>query len=407
MKHLFYFDESFHDRKIKNKNGKVNIHQENASDSYVAVFVGGSMKLLSELEKRYYVFEHNHKNILGLDEDQELKGTTISKKNFVYGLNSFNKKTVTFYKDFFEIFTDGLYLQINILSKTAQVVELVFKEIDFKSQWINKKAFLYSMTKSLNTYRFNSVLIQLFNERGSFNNKRIINELVNSYSMIINSSSASLKKTLERNAFRDLISILNRINKVLNISTEYAFDYDFIFDSFDAYIKKKSLNPKNIDLYIDNETNTLEAANRKNLLSSVTSLNSPDSWGIRVSDILSNFIGRMIKALFNDLKEPSINNNNEVETYNFSTKKLLNENWFVLNEERFDLYKCINAFFENTNSSFYSSNYFDYCLLLKALINYFFEFSSFDEYKRVLPETHAEQFNSYCCTLMIEQYNRF
>ncbi|MNC13521.1 hypothetical protein D3C75_612720 [compost metagenome] len=314
---------------------------------------------------------------------------------------------MSFYKEFLEIFKDGVYLQINILSKTAQVVELLFKEIDLKKQGVNRKAFLYSMTKSLNSYRFNGVLIQLFNQGGSFNNKRVINELVSSYSMIINSSSASIKKRLERDAFRDLVSILNRINQVLNISTEYAFNYGFVFDSFDTYIKRKSLNSKNIDLYVDNETNTLEAANGKNLFSSVTSLNSLDSWGIRVSDILSNFIGRMIKALFDDLKEPSINNTDEVETYDFSTKKLLNKKWFVLNKERFDLYKSLNALLEGTNSSFYTSIYFDYCLLLKALINYFEEFSSFDDYERVLPETHAEHFNTYCCTLMAEQYKTF
>jgi len=36
----FFYDESFHDKKITIKNSKLNIHDESKSDSYVGAFIG-------------------------------------------------------------------------------------------------------------------------------------------------------------------------------------------------------------------------------------------------------------------------------------------------------------------------------------------------------------------------------
>ncbi len=404
MKYSFYFDESFHDRKIKNNNGKVNIHVENSSDSYVAVFVGGSNEKVHNLKIHFAEFEKRANKIFQIEE--EIKATTIAKKNFKYGIKSFNKNTLSIYKDFFDIFDNDTYIYVNICSKTAQVIEIVFQQVDFEEIGLIKEAFLYSITKSLNNYRFSNVFEELFNSE-SLNDKKIIQELIESYLKVINSSNDSRKKRLERNALIQLVSVLNLIDSKLCIATEYAFNYNIVFDSFNEYIKTKSFFSKDIDLYIDNETNTLKAAYENDYFNSIISVDSKESQGVRISDWLSNFIGRMIKALYDDLKEPTINELTEIESYNFAEKKLLSQEWFELSEKHFNLYKLIALFLESSRNQFFWSFYFDYCLIFRALLNYFSNFSSFAEYKQQKSNMHPEYFNTHLCNLINEAYDDF
>lgn len=76
-----YYDESFSDRKITNRDGILNILRENTLDSYVSIFIIIETNLLSEVEKSYYSFEEKTRAILGLSNESEVKGESISKKS--------------------------------------------------------------------------------------------------------------------------------------------------------------------------------------------------------------------------------------------------------------------------------------------------------------------------------------
>ncbi|AIQ55695.1 hypothetical protein [Paenibacillus borealis] len=401
----FYFDESFHDRKITYKNGKVNIHKDDACDSYVAVFIGGDINICHKLEKKYSLFEETQKRMFGLNQEHELKGITIGKKNFKYGLASFNKDAVCFYKEYFSMFSEEVYVQMNILSKTAQVIETIFSEANFSRGMFNKKEFLYSVTKALNNYRFNDILIRLFDEKGSFNNKKLVDSFIRNLKLIIKLSNNSTKKRLERDAYNNLIVMLNEVKGELNTSTKYLFDYEYIFDNFNSYNTENLLVYKQMDLFIDKEVSILKTASENKKYGSVTSCESTECWGVRISDILSNFIGRMVKALSEDLKEPPIHNKNVLNSYDFKTKKLLNTEWFKLNEKQFNLYKVINDVFKIRKNAMYTSYFFDYELLFSEILGYFGEYVSYEKYQNYSIEEHAELFNTTCCRAIAERYN--
>ena len=87
MKYVFYFDESFHDRKITiYENGHINTLQEEALDDYIGVFWGCERKLLDEYIIQLIDFESKYRNIFGLSKNKELKSEIIKKKNYTYGI---------------------------------------------------------------------------------------------------------------------------------------------------------------------------------------------------------------------------------------------------------------------------------------------------------------------------------
>ncbi|MGO4699435.1 hypothetical protein AB4Z50_34925 [Paenibacillus sp. 2TAB26] len=400
----FYYDESFHDRKITLKGKEVNIYKVDASDSFVAVFVGGDNAVIDGLNNKFSRFETKHKKSFGLEYEQELKATVIGKRNFKHGVSSFNKDTLTFYKDYFSIYTESVYIQVNVISKTAQVIWTIFQNVKLPYV-VKKKEFLYSVTKFLNNYRFNDILIRIFEERGKLNSKILMNEFIKNLKLIFESSSDSTKKRLERAALNDLITILNGVKDELNISYSYEWDYNNIFNLFDTYIIEHSIIPKQIDLFIDNEVNTLEMATKDQKFKSVTSCKSEENEGIRTCDILSNFIGRMVKALSDELQEPVIGHVTDVETYDFKTKRILSKDWFNLNEEQFNLYKVINNILKSEKTSVYHSFYFDHTILFIGILSYVSEYSTYSDYQKNSLEIHAEYFNTYCCMLIKDQYS--
>lgn len=74
-------------------------------------------------------FEDRQRAQYGLAEKQELKSTVISKKNFKYGVRSFNKFTVILYEELFELIDIiNPVLQINMISKMELYLRLAFRE---------------------------------------------------------------------------------------------------------------------------------------------------------------------------------------------------------------------------------------------------------------------------------------
>lgn len=92
---------------------------------------------------------------MGLNRDKEFKGTIIKKKNFKYGVGSFNKNTINIYNNFFDLITEEIYLQISVNNKFEQIILLIFQNIEIPDyiSIISEKRFLYTLIKFLNTYR--------------------------------------------------------------------------------------------------------------------------------------------------------------------------------------------------------------------------------------------------------------
>lgn len=102
MRYFFYFDEAFHDRKIViSDQGTINTLRNDTIDDYVGVFWGYGRKHINEYVPQLTNFECRYRKVFGLKEAQELKSEIIGKKNYQYGLRSFNKNAQAFYTDLF------------------------------------------------------------------------------------------------------------------------------------------------------------------------------------------------------------------------------------------------------------------------------------------------------------------
>ena len=126
MHYNFFFDETFHDRKITIKpTGVINTFTENKNDSYIGVFWGYENTRRAGIVRKLHALEAKYKKRYGLSE--EFKSTNIGKKNFNYGIHSLNPDARDFYRDFFTLLeTISPIIHVNVVSKIEIVVRAIF-----------------------------------------------------------------------------------------------------------------------------------------------------------------------------------------------------------------------------------------------------------------------------------------
>ncbi|MBU5317273.1 hypothetical protein KQI30_13535 [Clostridium bornimense] len=404
----FYFDESFHDRKITVKENNINIYSDTFSDMYVGVFSGFKKQDEDSITAQYLDFEKKYKGIYGLSEAKELKGTRINKKNFKYGIQTFNKNALEFYNEFFNFLKDkNIIFHISMFSKTEFLITSAFKNLCISPGIrINNEAFIYSLIKFLFVYRDVNFLKKFFYGDNEFKSLDIINYLKDLLRKVISNSNGIPRKMKEREALIQLLYILDN-SKIYGIQNEYFWDHSKVFKGFNSLLEEMHVNENNISLLVDKGSDIYDSSKSYNY-KLVNELDSRDSVGIRISDILSNFIGRIVLQLDEDLREEEIKNLNTLNTFDYKTKKILNPKWFEINQNKFILYKNISCFFKSKCkyfSSIYTGVYFDYTTLFLYLINYIGDtYSTYTEFKTIDSNKHSERFNDYCIINMLERY---
>lgn len=128
--------------------------REDALDNYIGIFWGCPTSDLKSNRKLIQKFENRQKVRYGLTEEQEFKSTVIAKKNFKYGIRSFNKVTMTFYEELFELL-DILnpVIQVNMVSKMELYLRLAFKGLRYLGQGqLLEKSFFYRTYGILDCY---------------------------------------------------------------------------------------------------------------------------------------------------------------------------------------------------------------------------------------------------------------
>lgn len=114
---------------------------------------------------------------------------------------------------------------------------------------------------------------------------------------------------------------------------KYNFDYTPNFYGLRNLLEEVSIDPKMVSLYIDNERNTFESAKNWGF-KDIKNVDSLTNSGVRISDFLSNFVGRFIYAITNDenMKEDKVQYFKDIYTNNLVTKRLLSDEWFDLSK---------------------------------------------------------------------------
>lgn len=405
-KWYFFYDEAFHDRKIDvTKDNKINIYKNDASDIYVGTFIGCKKEKLKILYRQFKVFEN--KFIKKFNLNQELKGTTIRKKNFKYGIQSFNRDALEFYEEYFEILDNNLMFNIVMLSKTSLFISEVFKDIRTNVEY-NRQAFKYYLIKFLYNYRYMNLLLELFQENKRINSYRIIKMLLELLGKVIENINGVKKKERELRALKQMKNILKKSDLVTYSKTQYLWNYDEVLDGFNLMLQSIGVEQENVHLHIDREQRTFEAAINNGKYISIKQDNSKEVAAIRISDILSNFIGRTILAMEENLHEIEINDIKDLNKIDYETKRLLDPEWFDLDERRFIMYKKIYNIFIPLMDKYewitYGSIFFDYSTLFFCLIQYIGIKESYEQFKQITPEMHSEYFNTYSCSALNLRY---
>ena len=387
MTYNFYFDESFHSRRISSSS----LNDNDYFNSYISIGIGFKEYMHDKIRKKYMNFEKKQKDIFGFNcETDELKSKTVSKKHYKYGLASFNVNEVNLYQDYFEFLLNN-----NILYyfSSCDKLEYLLLQCDYNSsKMFNIYACIYSIVKMINVYRPKNVIMDILN-----NSTNLISDLKQFCKSQIKANGSLKLKELENEAFSNIVLFLEEMD---SSNINYDFNYDFTYRGFSLFLNE--LGIKNTNVFIDQEgTNKIVESAKKFDFKNVIPNDSKDSFGIRVSDMICGFISKMMRALYDDTKnDPSVP---------YTTQHLLNSEWFHVNNYQFKLYKTIAKYIKKYNDIYYGSYISLYCDLFSELMGliYFFDgFNSYEEYIKTDYKERAKEGNDIILQRVLNDIKR-
>lgn len=410
----FFFDESYHDRKIRVKeSGEINVLREDTLDNYIGVFWGCKSKEIDTYRKYLLQFEEKYRTLYKLSETQELKSTLISKKNFKYGIESFNKETLCFYKDLFSTLNVlNPIIQVNMISKMELYLRDVFSRVKFAYPMImNENGFYYSLTKFFITYHTTGLLKALWAAKDIDNTKKFVDMLVNALETISIHVKDIPRKEQESKVFSELAFFLETAEYSDSIAAEKDFCYENSFKGLNLLLGELNILQNTVHIFIDNEHKTYEAAKTLGY-ASVQQSDSMESIEIRVSDWIAGFIGRIIHAMLWDenMLEDKVVSYDSLALCDLSRKRIISEEWFILSREQYELYSLVYEVMLVNQEHYWSAmtmSYGDQCALFYSLLRYFGTCNSYEDYNKMSPDQHREVFNSEVVLELQRHYQSF
>lgn len=379
----FYFDESFHSRKVTSGSFEDNDY----FNSYISTGIGINKGNCTSIFKEYDIFEKNQKNNYGFNNyDSELKSSIISKEHYKYGISSFKTKDVKLYKDFFDfLLKNDVIYYISICDK----LEYLLLQCEYESSIaLNKNACIYSIVKLINVYRPKKVVQDILDK-----NDNLISDLKDFLKKQLNNNKNIEFKKLENETIINLIIFLNNI-KLSNVN--YEFDYNFTYTGLALLINEIKIS--NVNVFVDKEgTNKIFNCAKQYNFNSVRQLDSYNNQGIRISDMFCGFISKMMRALYDGTK-----NNPDIP---YTKTHLLNERWWDINQEQFELYKTILDYIKKYNYVYYGSYISLYCDLFSELMGLIYYFDYYDSYEKYREKTLDEHYQLGNKTIIIRLRN--
>ena len=165
---------------------------------------------------------------------------------------------------------------------------------------------------------------------------------------------------------------------------ELSFDWNKVKWAFDLWITEQRYPDENIEwvLFLDEGIpNAIFSSLKINKIEE--SCNSRDYVGLQITDMIVVLIGKLVSQMTSDTK------------YDFNKpdkRVLLNEEYFNLNEQQYNLVTELNKFLldKKTNYHFVNDAYFDESLSIQVYIGYIASFDNFKQYKSVDLSDHIE-----------------
>ena len=406
MRYNFYYDESYHDPAITQKDGVQNIDLEDASVYFTLCIVGISSDKLEDFINEYTLLENKHKKKIGVNESDEFKGSTFKAKYFKWGLAGIRKDYLYFYNDLFKLLsTYYVIINISTINKFELLVQnllgdnLKYSEIP----WIN---FVYAFSKFFNTHKTEKLVKLIHTDNVKVSD--VLYEINIILDDVIEKMQGYELKRYEVNVAKKIKYILSNYKIKFNIRDKYQRYYTYSLSGFKALMDELSIGSYDIDLDIDGKGKRIDKIVRsaEELLpgAKIIGVDSKQNQGIRIADFVSNLMGRLIKSIE---KQLNLNNQEIEEEGEYNKLNLINENWFNVNKDEFECYRTIGKFFRDRSSQYWTTFtgvYNDEVLAVFTIFQYFCDFDDYDEYKKTPIGGHTKIINEIVVQKLIEQF---
>lgn len=395
----FYFDETYHDKKITLRNNKLNILEDSTMDDYIGFFWGTKEAKIEGIKNNLVKIEDKYRALFTLPAEQELKSRSFKNSQFKYGAHSLNQITLSFYNELFKIcIQNKLIFQIEIISKMEILVRHIFQDVQwFRENGVFYDAFIYSFTKMLVYYNNDSLIMALCNLDTASESSRSI--LIHTISSVISADKGVSRKIREIDAFKMLLNIMNMPGMQINASNKLEWIHFANFDGLCKLLKELSINPKRINLFIDMEDSTVNTAQKYPFRNS-TGVVSDENIEVRLSDWLAGFVGKVIWGLTHNPSavEEKVTNIENIKNCDFSRKRVISTNWFSLKQQEFECYKNAANCFITLQPHYWAimnCAYADHAILFVTLLKYINQYN-FSDFSKISAERHRDNFEKIC-----------
>lgn len=394
----FYYDEAYHDLSITQKDGVQNIDRNDDSLYFVVSIIGIKEEDTTKFFKDFLKIEEYFKNKIGIKIADEFKGSSIKIKNYEYGLSTMKSDFLSFYTKLFDLLNSkSAIVQISAICKFEYVIHEIFNGIYAKLNIpeFQIKSFLYAFVKFLNQHKTERLIILMHSN--NLNSEDIFSEIISIIEEVINSRHEFELKASEVEFARLLYNVLIEQKGNLNVKQKFEWNYSFSLEGLLLLMSELNINNNNIHLYLDGKGHRtqklFESAKQMFPNISIERCESKDNAGIRISDFLSNLIGRLIKMVnFESTKK--LKTCEEEGRYNELV--LLDDKWFDLNKDTFICYKAIGKFFHNKSNIRWTTKvgtYADEVVVVFTLFEYIYESKSYKKFQTLSPHEHAIKLN--------------
>ncbi len=383
---------------------------DNSLDSYIGVFWGCKQEELSVNTCMLNRFEERQKRRFGLTKEQELKSTIIRPKNYKYGIRSFNKTTMEFYRDLFEVLdVINPIIQINAISKVEYFLRRTFEKVDMPfTYYFNENAFYYTLTKFMITYHNKELINGLYNIIDMASLDNFIQLLLFDLRCILDAIYGIERKEQEILAFEQLYEVLSEAKLTFNLTKKFDFAYFVNFEGLQRLLEEKDIDICKVKLVLDQEEKTFLNAKEYPFLL-VKQDDSKENIHLRFSDLLSGFVGQIMRAMANDenVMEDNIGDIRKIKENDLERKRLLSKEWFDLSSEQFDLYMKLYEVLITPHQEYWTCmtlNYCDQVIMFFTLIRYISSYREYEKFKQTRLELHPEYYDSACIRELERHY---
>ena len=324
-------------------------------------------------------------------KNRELKGLDLLKTNFNLGIASMKDNEVQFYTSVFRMLNrygvDNLLFMISKMSiitssRLTNFFYFLDEETEF-SPFIAK----YVLTKYAEIEASKKVIEALLNK--TLPTRPLLKLIKQDLNRIINDNKDNMRMARQLDVYQQLIISMDRIIndhkiKLSEPDLELSFDWNKVKWAFDLWMTEQRYPDENIEwvLFLDEGIPSAIFSSLK-INKIEESCNSRDYVGLQITDMIVVLIGKLVSQMTSDTR------------YDFNKpdkRVLLNEEYFNLNEQQYNLVTELNKFLldKKTNYHFVNDAYFDESLSIQVYIGYIASFDNFKQYKSVDLSDHIE-----------------